>query len=1187
MKKTIYALIVGINNYPTSKLRGCINDALDVKDFLDDLNRNNDSIESIQYKFLLSPLKEDLKDLEAAGLSAGTYDAPTRSNIIQGFDHFKNAKPENGDSCLFYYIGHGSFQLAPRQFWHLKSARQLETIVCEDSRQYGGKDLVDKEIGYLIWNLMKDKEDMHFLAIMDSCHSGDNTRSDNPNIKAREDNPNRNSLRLEELIGFKTEGDLDKKNPDNFYFYSDVTKENLGTRMGRHVQIAAALENQSAKELSINGKRRGIFTYSLFKTLRNGGTNLSYNELIARINDYIKNHVNYQNATSLSTNPDDKELKFLGEKAGYSSPKEEFGVVFSEKGSRKEWKLLAGNIHGIVASAKGVKSLVRIIDGDKNDRVVEIKEVWDDFAILDASGFDESDQHKTWSATIESMPRPKTKVGFAKDFEKESKAKIQRQYAASPDERNFFEISENDFAYEIHEEKGHYYLTRLGENAPLFKRQNDLESFLIALDKIGKWEFLLQLGEENESTLSRRNIDIEVSVFEGERIGVDVWRDLKPSRVLENPKEINLSYVEQENRKGKIYQRQPAITIKVSCPSRKISYQAFVMSNEFGITPLESRSDFITKDGEPEYIEYHHKDISLKDPLIYYSLNKNYLNKGVTEIRGYLKFFISENPIQLNYKQKGLPIDDYFDRDRSNEKEEVEEDLDNWLAFSIPVNIKRPLRSEMIEKTIDADESELVAGVRLEVPKGFSAKVSLASEKNIKEAMQGLEAETRSLSDGQQANLNAALLPPSHIWWNYGSDSHVITSRAASASADSNLSVLEMEVMEGADTIDEDNHLVLKTSTSLKRDESIIPFAFDEESGLYLPFGYTNENGDIIINHIPKPTDGKIYSEGTINTRSIGRSVKLFLKKIIWSPRDLNQLKKVILVNDEIQSTKLEEGELAKETTGEIALLIHGIIGSTEGQVNGLFRKTELHQKFGTILTYDYENLGTDITGIAKDLKEKLQDAGLFDATNKKLTIIAHSMGGLVTRYFIEDQELDGAKVVKKLIQLGTPNGGSEISDVRKFLASALAWGMNGLAPIKPYMPAITFFAKFVGSRVFKTLNQMSPTKSDFIKDLGKSNRPAEIPYFIIGGDTSKIDSGYMEDDPFWTQLRKAMKNKGKYAVLDKFVFPTKNDMAVTINSMGTISGFVQENMVEIPGDHITYFENEQALKYLEKYIDA
>ncbi|HMQ47204.1 MAG TPA: caspase family protein [Saprospiraceae bacterium] len=147
----LYALLIGINDYAgISKLSKAVDDA--------------NKMESFLKKQLGSSLK--LKKL--------TDSQATRNGIIHGFKHFKSAG--SSDICLLYFSGHGS-QVEPPSGWESKyNEGDFESVVCYDSRQAGGYDLVDKELAYLIWE--NTRQAGHLCVIMDCCHSGDNTREE-------------------------------------------------------------------------------------------------------------------------------------------------------------------------------------------------------------------------------------------------------------------------------------------------------------------------------------------------------------------------------------------------------------------------------------------------------------------------------------------------------------------------------------------------------------------------------------------------------------------------------------------------------------------------------------------------------------------------------------------------------------------------------------------------------------------------------------------------------------------------------------------------------------------------------------------------------------------------------------------------------------------------------------------------
>ena len=102
--KTIYALLVGIDDYPSPvpMLRGCVNDLHAMMQYLeariDPGGRH--LAEALQVKTLINQ--------EA-----------TRDAVISAFrEHLGRARPE--DVAVFCYSGHGSQEQAPEQFWTIE-----------------------------------------------------------------------------------------------------------------------------------------------------------------------------------------------------------------------------------------------------------------------------------------------------------------------------------------------------------------------------------------------------------------------------------------------------------------------------------------------------------------------------------------------------------------------------------------------------------------------------------------------------------------------------------------------------------------------------------------------------------------------------------------------------------------------------------------------------------------------------------------------------------------------------------------------------------------------------------------------------------------------------------------------------------------------------------------------------------
>jgi hypothetical protein len=154
MPRTLFALLVGIDQYPASvsSLAGCVNDVTAFHEWLQGRTSGGD------FK------------LNARMLLNGQA---TRSAVIDGFrKHLTKAKAQ--DVALFYYSGHGSQEPAPEEFKAFEPDGIDETLVCWDSREPGGWDLADKELGFMLTEVAANGP--HVVVILDSCHSGSATR---------------------------------------------------------------------------------------------------------------------------------------------------------------------------------------------------------------------------------------------------------------------------------------------------------------------------------------------------------------------------------------------------------------------------------------------------------------------------------------------------------------------------------------------------------------------------------------------------------------------------------------------------------------------------------------------------------------------------------------------------------------------------------------------------------------------------------------------------------------------------------------------------------------------------------------------------------------------------------------------------------------------------------------------------
>ena len=182
MTNKIYALLVGIDNYPDSdhRLEGCVNDITPIEEYL------NERFDRQEYQLYL----QTLTDKQA-----------NRKAVIDGFrNHLRQAGKD--DVVLFCYSGHGSQENAPPEFWHLEPDHLDETLVCYDSRAENCWALADKELALLIAEVAENKP--HITIILDCCHSGSGTKDPMQETKERRAPADKRKRPLDSFI-FKLE----------------------------------------------------------------------------------------------------------------------------------------------------------------------------------------------------------------------------------------------------------------------------------------------------------------------------------------------------------------------------------------------------------------------------------------------------------------------------------------------------------------------------------------------------------------------------------------------------------------------------------------------------------------------------------------------------------------------------------------------------------------------------------------------------------------------------------------------------------------------------------------------------------------------------------------------------------------------------------------------------------------------
>ncbi len=184
-------------------------------------------------------------------------------------------------------------------------------------------------------------------------------------------------------------------------------------------------------------------------------------------------------------------------------------------------------------------------------------------------------------------------------------------------------------------------------------------------------------------------------------------------------------------------------------------------------------------------------------------------------------------------------------------------------------------------------------------------------------------------------------------------------------------------------------------------------------------------------------------------------------------------------------------------------LMVHGIFFRDWQLFNYWGRIPAALQKNGAVVFYGKQQSAQSIADSAKELAAQMR-AILAETGAEKLNIIAHSKGGLDTRYAM--QELGMAQYVASLTTINTPHHGC-------------AWVDDLLEKIPPHI------AQWVAARyetIFRGLGDTSPDFLAGVRDLTAANCKAfdaaypmepEIPYHCVMSEMRNILSAPF---PLW-----------------------------------------------------------------------
>jgi metacaspase-1 len=275
---------IGINNYPSSPLNGCIPDI------------------ALAYKVAKSVFKfNDFNILDDA--------KATKKNILDAMKKALRGLTDN-DMLYIHYSGHGSYQ--PCDSFTASSETDFydEGWVPYDYETAGL--LIDNEINRMVKTL---DPDVNLLICSDSCFSGSVVRLNSPKREYK----NRFIPPPLHLLLNSGELDLDE------YLNPKITKKDIGStklksfivdtkdKQNNAILISGCGEHQTSADVYIPEAKtyHGALTYNLFQILKESNWNMTYEKLILEVNNRLSKE-DYEQKPQLECNAKFNSTKFLG-----------------------------------------------------------------------------------------------------------------------------------------------------------------------------------------------------------------------------------------------------------------------------------------------------------------------------------------------------------------------------------------------------------------------------------------------------------------------------------------------------------------------------------------------------------------------------------------------------------------------------------------------------------------------------------------------------------------------------------------------------------------------------------------------------------------------------------------------------------------------------------------------------------
>jgi hypothetical protein len=488
----------------------------------------------------------------------------------------------------------------------------------------------------------------------------------------------------------------------------------------------------------------------------------------------------------------------------------------------------------------------------------------------------------------------------------------------------------------------------------------------------------------------------------------------------------------------------------------------------------------------------------------------------------------------------------------------------DWTTAQVALTVSRPLDTYAVPRS-GMEGTRLGSGVTLLPHPALEGRVRLGSTPPASRdlAGPGLPPALRELGPGVQPyafQLTRSIEPPANM--------------------------LELSGVADLAAVTPETPLSLLVDTPLNPGEHVLAFGHDGE--FYLPLGAIynvqvsgERKARLDVQRLPPPT--------SLGSRDVAGAIRIYLQKVVGQPLGIPYTypaltlaqvgvppavgadKKVQYDNN--LATIRQRVAAAKRLT----LFVHGITGDTRGMARSGPNYLPADEP---LLAFDFESISTSVQDTAKTLKQRLEEIGLAAGHDKQLRIVAHSLGGIITRWLIEQE--GGDKIVQKAVILGSPHAGTPWSTVQKFATLGLGLLLNSLTAVAwPLSAASLLLGAF--EKIDVTLDQVQGG-SDVLTTLSNSRDP-HVPYTLVAGSTALKKS--LEKPEEQARFGKFLLRLGYAGANTVAFFGQPNDIAISVASAHAIrqGRDPAPRLVKVACDHMTFFDTPPGLEVLAREL--